>query len=134
MRNNYLRSGCKNNLQKYHNYFPSTGFHTKWHSQTCVSPRVKSALPCALGSNPQPEFIKRIPDGVRPSLRFPPCSGHIYKVSGRSSIIITGLKCIKHYNHTTYLKTLYAIETFHIDGLKTKVSKFLIHSSLRGDH
>lgn len=42
--------------------------------QTCVSPRVKRALPCALGSNPHLELIGRIPSAYRPSLLFPPCN------------------------------------------------------------
>ena len=40
--------------------------------QTWVSPRVKRAFPCALGSNPHCELIKRISNGFRPSLLFPP--------------------------------------------------------------
>lgn len=41
---------------------------------TWVSPRVKRALPCALGSNPHFELIGRISSGVRPSLLLPPCN------------------------------------------------------------
>lgn len=42
--------------------------------QTCVSPRVKRALPCALGSNPHLELIGRISSKARPSLLLPPCN------------------------------------------------------------
>lgn len=40
--------------------------------QTWVSPRVKRALPCARGSNPQRELIVRNSSGLLPSLLFPP--------------------------------------------------------------
>lgn len=57
-------------IQKYRN----SDFHT--HAimivTTWVSPRVKSVLPCARGSNPHLELIGRISTGVLPSLLLPP--------------------------------------------------------------
>lgn len=47
---------------------------------TCVSPRVKSALPCALGRRPHLEFIGRMSNELRPSLLFSPYNNHSYKV------------------------------------------------------